>query len=186
MPLPHDAERDTHLESGSALRPALFVRIAWPGEPVLVHSELGEIDIEGETHLGIGALGNISHITHADAGASDRVMLGITGIPADLMHEPFNPAAIGAEVIMRSGYLGPDRALIGGLRPVYYGFIDGPKINVARADGGRSIDLEIAVSGAENPRLILSAIHSDASAPAGDTLYRHLQVQVEEEPAWPA
>ena len=186
MPLPYDALRDTFLKGGSALRPALFVRIAWPGAPVLVHSALGPMDIEGETYLGIGALGSISHITHGDAGASDQVMLGITGIPTDVMDEPFNPEAIGAEVIIRSGYLDRDHALIGGLRPVYYGFVDGPKITVSRKDGGRSIDLELAVSGAENPRLILSAIHSHASAPAGDTLYRHLQVQIEEEPAWPA
>ncbi|MEO0485268.1 MAG: hypothetical protein AAF092_05095 [Pseudomonadota bacterium] len=178
--------RREHLVSGAAKHRIVFLWIDWPGEPVLAHTAQGKIEIDGVTYLGVGGLGSISAVVSGDAGGEDRLELGLLGIPDDLMNDPFNEDAIGAEVRLMSGYFSPDRLLYGDLKSEFFGYIRGPKIRVARDETARTVDLTMIVTGEENPRLVLSAVHSAANAPAGDTLYRHLQRVEEEEPAWPA
>lgn len=89
----------------ATIHPVTFVKIAFDGGDVNLHSELGDITFGGDTFSGVGKLGQIGNISENSDLSHSQVTLTLSGIPNDIASILLNEHYQGRLCTIYAGYL---------------------------------------------------------------------------------
>lgn len=116
----------THID-GRNTHPVVLVKFLFD-TPVFVHSGLGNISFEGDTYLGVGALGGISGLEETEALIPAPISLSLDGLSTDFFDEALNAANYGDKVTLFLGYRDDTGVLIDEPWVMYRGRVETSKV----------------------------------------------------------
>ena len=158
--------------TGPRLRPAFFVSIAFPGDPVFIWGGLGKISSPGppasssatfpygQTFIGMGQFGQIKTVPMVADVVAQNVTLELSGIPTELVTDAINAVRLSAVATIWLGCLDQNNQIIRDPVQLFQGALDVPTImesgetctisitaeneliDLNRAPGGRYTDVD--------------------------------------------
>lgn len=149
--------------------PVVFIYLDWPGNPVRVHTAVGEIEWGGNTWLGVGTLADISIPPEQYGFAVSEVELGLAGVPADLdgyaddnIRNRDAEIFVGALTDRPGGETGDKPCqLVSDPVSVAYGTMDALSLTASAFDNGVLHEARVVVTTGQEARQRVTIFHSN-------------------------
>lgn len=127
---------------GTLLRPAFFVQIQFGSETVYLWTGTQNIAWNGQTWLGVGALGSISTVEEGSNVEAKGVTLTLSGFDATLLTDVLVDFRLGLPVVVYLGLFDATGALIPDPITSWAGRTDQPTVEVTGETASISINCE--------------------------------------------
>lgn len=152
MPRPNITTDQIAALNASTVRPALFVQATFRSGPIFVWTGLGSIAWNGQTWVGLGALGSVSTIEEGTTVEAKGITLTLSGIDANLLTMVMGEFQVGLPVTVYLGLFDSNGALIDTPLTMWAGMmdqptidIDGQKASISIACENKLIEMNVAV-----------------------------------------
>jgi hypothetical protein len=123
------------------IRPALLAEIHFKSQTVYIWSGVGNLVYAGNTYLGVGNLGSISRVSAGVDLAAGGMVVSLSGIDANLLHESLTDIQLGAPATIRFALLDAGGNVLGTPYPLFVGLVDKPTIT----PGLKAITISLAL-----------------------------------------
>jgi hypothetical protein len=118
----------------------MLVRLDFTAEKVYLSSTPFNLAWDGQTWLGVGALGSISGVSEDTEVKAQATTLKITGIPTEYVNDALTVVTYGGLAQLYLGFLNQGALVIDPI-PANLGLIDAPAFNI----GAQTCDISIAI-----------------------------------------
>lgn len=109
--------------------PIILIKIDF-NTPIYLHTSIGDIVYDGDTYLGVGALGGISPISESIDMSSNGVNLSLSGVDQSLINSVVNNDYRNTDVTVFFGFLDETSYTLITPTIIYQGQIDNNSINI--------------------------------------------------------
>ena len=93
--------------SAPVIAPVWFVKLAFDGGPLCLHTGLGTLSFGGDTYQGAGDIGGISTVEEDSELSRSTLTLSLRGLPLDIISIVLNEQYQGRAATVSLGYLDP-------------------------------------------------------------------------------
>ena len=115
--------------SDNHIRPALLAEIHFKSQTSYAWSGVGNLVYAGNTYLGVGSLGTISHVSAGVELAAGGITVALSGIDPTLFAECMADIQLGAPAIVSFALFDPSGNILGAPYPLFVGLVDKPSIS---------------------------------------------------------
>lgn len=173
--------------TGEQVARAMAVKLDFASGVVLLATTTWDLEIDGDTFVGVGVLGSIAAVEETADLASTQLVLGLSGIPADTI-----AIALGEAYQNRPATVWDVPLDLTTMQPVadpiilFRGRMD--VMTVKRDAGGASVELRLTnrLVDWERPRRILFSDEEQQRSYPGDLSFRYAASLAERNVIWPS